>query len=181
MTTEERRQRFELVAREVWHPLERYLRRRLPPHEVDDVLSDVMLVLWRRWDDVPADGVLPWCYAVAARCLANARRGTDRHLRLLRRLRDEPPAAAPGEDPALAEALARLSATDQEVLRLWAWEGLEAKEIAIVLDLAPNTAAARLSRAKKSLRQQLARHDPRAAGQERVREGTVRGEAWEQP
>lgn len=166
-----RRERFEAVAREVWHPLERYLRRRAAPDDVDDLLSEVLLVVWRRLDDVPAMEPLPWCYGVAARCLANARRGTERHLRLVRRLRDEPKAPPPADDPRLAEALPRLTGTDQEVLRLWAWEGLEAKDIATVLQLTPNAAAARLSRAKKSLKSELARHDRRSAGQEQVREG----------
>ena len=37
------------------------------------------------------------------------------------------------EDPALAEALAGLPAADQEILRLWAWEQLEPREIALSL------------------------------------------------
>lgn len=40
---------------------------------------------------------------------------------------------------------------DAEILRLAAWEGLDIKEIAVVLDLSPAVASQRLSRARKRL------------------------------
>lgn len=64
----------------------------------------------------------------------------------------------PEEDPradCLRAALARLSATDAEVLRLWAWEELAPPEIATVLDITTNAATIRLHRAKKKLRQEM--------------------------
>ena len=170
-----RHARFEALAAEVWQPLQRFLARRAAPHDAEDVLAEVLLVLWRRLDDVPAEGALPWSYAVAHRCLANARRGQERRLTLLRRLRDEPPAPpAPDEDPQLAAALTRLRDADREVLRLWAWEGLEAKDIAVVLGLTANAAAVRLSRARSALRNELGK-DPAAAGQRAGREEEVPG------
>jgi RNA polymerase sigma-70 factor (ECF subfamily) len=168
-------ERFEALAGQVWQPLQRFLARRAEPQDAEDVLAEVLLVLWRRLDDVPDEGALPWTYAVAHRCLANARRGNERRLTLLRRLRDEPPVPpAPDEDPELAEALARLREADREVLRLWAWEGLEAKDIAVVLGLTPNAAAVRLSRARTALRAELGK-DPAAAGQRTGREEEVPG------
>lgn len=56
----------------------------------------MLLVLWRRADDIPGDAPLPWCYAVARRCLANHRRSAQRRLRLLSRLTDEVPLASTG-------------------------------------------------------------------------------------
>ena len=44
---------------------------------------------------------------------------------------------------------------DQEVLRLWAWEQLAPREIALVLGITPNAASIRLHRATKKLREQL--------------------------
>lgn len=173
MTQGDRRERFEQLAHEVWEPLRRYLTRR-EPAAAEDLLSEVLLVLWRRLDDVPEGFALPWAYKVAQGCLANHRRSEQRHLRLLTRLRDEPPVAAPAEDEQLAAALSRLKPADQEVLRLWAWEGLGAKEIAVVLDLTPNAAAVRLSRAKSSLRSALGK-DRSAAGHKQGREGQVLG------
>ena len=170
-----RRARFEALAAEVWAPLQRFLARRAVPQDAEDVLADVLLVLWRRLDDVPTDGALPYSDAVAHRCLANARRGQERRLTLLRRLRDEPPVApAADEDPAVAEALGRLRPQEQEVLRLWAWEGLEARDIAVVLGVTPNAAAVRLSRARAALRDELGK-DPAAPGQRTGREEEVTG------
>ena len=159
----DRRERFERLAADVWQPLEHYLRRRAAPADAEDVLADVLLVLWRRLDDVPEQAPLAWCYGVARGCLANARRGEQRRLQLVRRLADEPPAPAPRDDPALAEALDRLRPADREVLRLWAWEGLEARDIATVLGCSAGAAASRLSRARAALRDRL-RQDGAVAG-----------------
>lgn len=56
-----------------------------------------------------------------------------------------------GGDPDLLAALTGLSAGDKEVLILWAWEGLEPREIAVVLDISVNAATIRLHRAKQRL------------------------------
>lgn len=150
---------FESVVAGVWVPLQRYLRRRTDPATAEDVLGDVLLVLWRRRDQVPPEAALPWCYAVARGCLANARRSDDRRLRLVRKLVDEPPRPEPSDDPVLDEALAALPAADRELLRLWAWEGLTPREIAVVLDITPNAASIRLHRATKRLRAALGKDD----------------------
>jgi RNA polymerase sigma-70 factor (ECF subfamily) len=168
-------QRFEALAAEVLEPLQRFLRRRT--RDADDVLADTMLVLWRRLDDVPADAALPWAYGVARGCLQNARRSEERRWSLLRRLASEPPAPpVVDEDPELAEALSRLPAGDQDVLRLWAWEGLAPREIAVVLGITANAASIRLHRATTNLRTHLlgvsvVRKEGLAPGQEPGRQG----------
>jgi len=166
----ERRQRFELVAAQVYEPLQRYLRRRATPDDAADALSDVLLTVWRRLDDVP-DLPLPWCYGVAKRTLANQRRGRQRHLRLVERMTSEA-ATSPtheNDDPALEAALSEMSESDQELLRLWAWEQLEPREIAIVLQTTPNAVSLRLTRAKAKLESKLTRQDSSTAGQKRDR------------
>ncbi len=153
-----RRDRFEQLAGEVYEPIQRYVRRRARADLVDDIVSETMLTLWRRLDDVPPHARLPYSYGVARRCLANARRTDDRHLRLVRRMEAEPPpapAAPPSLDPDLESALELLANTDREILRLWAWEGLESGEIATALQLTPNAASIRLHRAKKRLGENL--------------------------
>jgi RNA polymerase sigma-70 factor (ECF subfamily) len=173
----ERRRRFEGIAAEVFDPLQRYLRRRLDADEAQDALSDVMLTVWRRLDDAPADAVLPWCYGIARNTVANRRRGRRRHLRLVERLEAEPqPTTEPdpadaGPDAELSLALAGLSEDDREILRLWAWERLEPREIAPILELSVNAATLRLSRARSRLAEQLARQNPGTVGHEPV-EGT---------
>lgn len=166
----ERRRRFESVVAEVADPLQRYIRRRADADEAGEVLSDVLLTVWRRLDDVPGDAVLPWTYGVARRALANHRRAASRHLRLVERLEAERPPArdddptASVEDTELAAALASLPAADQEILRLWAWEQLEPREIARNLGSTANAVSLRLSRARKKLGDAMARQDPSGPG-----------------
>jgi RNA polymerase sigma-70 factor, ECF subfamily len=160
-------ERFEVVVAEVYEPLQRYLLRRVPRDDVADLLNEVLLIMWRRRDQLPPDQVLPWSYGVARRVVANHRRGTERRLRLVRRLESEPVPMAHGrdaDDPRLAEALGALPAADREILRLWAWEQLEPREMALVLGTSANAASLRLGRAKKKLSERLARQDPSAAG-----------------
>ena len=172
---------FEALVAEAYRPMLRYLARRTDPATADDVLGDTLLVLWRRFDDVPADARLPWCLGVARGCLANRVRG-DRRFRLLtERLADTArgpagpagPAGAAGDDPALDDALARLPARDRELLRLWAWEQLAPREIAVVLDITPNAASIRLHRAIGKLRDLLgARKSEAVPGHLMDRQGT---------
>ncbi|HSO50739.1 MAG TPA: sigma factor, partial [Acidimicrobiia bacterium] len=109
-----RRERFEVISAEVFDPLQRYLRRRASPDDAGDLLSDVLLTIWRRLDDVPAQAPLPWCYGVARRTLSNHRRSTRRRLRLVERIESEPippmflDPAESLQDPDLAQALAGL-------------------------------------------------------------------------
>ncbi|HEY5889612.1 MAG TPA: sigma-70 family RNA polymerase sigma factor [Acidimicrobiia bacterium] len=165
-----RRARFEAIAAEVFEPLQRYLLRRASRDVVDDVLSEVMLVVWRRIDDAPSDGALPWSYGVARRILANRRRSEQRHLRLVDRLNAEPLPPAPTVEspdsqlPQLDLAISNLSAHDRELVRLWAWEQLEPREIAVVLDSSPNSVSLRLTRVKKKLLAELERQDRSTSG-----------------
>lgn len=151
---------FDAFVREVAEPVRRYLARRTDPDTAEEAFAEVLLVCWRRVDDLPADP-LPWVYVVARNCLANAERSRRRRNRLAGRLRSlERPAAVPGpsEEPdhtVLHEALARLRPADAEVLRLWAWEDLSPGQIATVLGVSENAAAIRLHRAKHRLRESL--------------------------
>jgi len=163
-----REERFTLLAHQVGEPLRRYVVRRAPADDVPDVLADAMLVLWRRFDDVPEDDPLPWAYAVARGCLANARRAAGRQLRLVERIaRVDPPRSAPEVDdhPEVHAALAGLRELDREVVQLWAWEGLQPREIALVTGLTPNAVSIRLHKAKKRLAAELGKNDA-PAGQE---------------
>lgn len=174
---DDRRQRFETIAEEVYEPLQRYLRRRVHRDRAEDVLADVMLTVWRRLDDAPVDRTLPWSYGIARNTLANDRRGQRRHARLVERLEAEPrETTAPdhadsGPDPELTGALDRMSDDDREILRLWAWEQLEPREIAPVLGISVNAATLRLGRARTRLGEHLARQDRGPSGHEPV-EGT---------
>lgn len=173
----DRRHKFEAIAEEVFEPLQRYLLRRALPTDAEDGLSEVMLIVWRRLNDAPADRPLPWCYGIARKVLANQQRGRRRHLRLVEKIQSEPVAissadpADVGPDPELADALSALPDGDREVIRLWAWEQLEPREIAPVLGISVNAASLRLSRARKRLAEKLSGQDHTPSGHKPV-EGT---------
>ncbi len=169
----DRRTRFEAVVREVVEPVRRFLARRTDPATAEDVLSETLLVCWRRLEEIP-DEPLPWAYVVARNCLANAERSSRRRERLVQRLRTtggDGSVPGPGEEPdntLVLEALARLRPADADVLRLWAWEGLGPSGIAAVLQVSENAASVRLHRAKRRLRAELGK-EPDGAGHERAR------------
>jgi RNA polymerase sigma-70 factor (ECF subfamily) len=149
-----------------------YARRRLDSAEdAEDVVVEVFATAWRRRDDVP-DNALPWLYATAANVIAHVIRSEARRSRLgarlaaVRPLHEGDPAEgvvdATSAHAAIAAALDDLAESDAELLRLWAWEGLEPSEIAEV----------RMHRARVRLREALvhrgvdapdnAGHDPSA-------------------
>lgn len=170
---DDRRARFEALVAEVHEPLDRYLRRRANSHDADDVMSEVLLTLWRRLDAIPQPTPLPWCYGVARRALANHRRADRRRLHLVQRLEAQPPRGYGDEEdhPELATALASLSPAEREIVILWAWEELEPREIAVVLETTPNAVSLRLSRARKKLAAELARQNAGGAGH--IQDGTT--------
>lgn len=149
-----RQQRFEQIAAEVADPVRRYALRRTDPDTADDVLAETLLVVWRRLDEVPPDGPLPWCYAVAAKSLANLNRSARRQRNLVARivrLEAPPNVVDPAQlpDPDVHRALAALRPDDRELLRLWAWEDLPPSDIAIVLGVSANAVRIRLHRARR--------------------------------
>ena len=169
----ERRERFERVAATVYEPLQRYLRRRVQAADAADALADTLLAVWRRLDEVP-DNPLPWSYGVARRCLANQRRGDSRRLRLVEHAGThadastgpalDPQQTTEASDPELIAAFDVLTESEAEIVRLWAWEQLEPREIATSMDMTANAVSVALSRAKRKLAQRLDRQDRLPAG-----------------
>ncbi|MEY2470089.1 MAG: hypothetical protein QOF21_2787 [Actinomycetota bacterium] len=141
------------------------VRRVAQPADAADVVAEAFTVAWRRLADVPAEPeTRPWLFGVARRVVANQRRGELRRVGLHEKLRVSLGAIqASSPDPAdalaltqpIAEAMARLPETDREVLRLAAWEELNASEIAMVLDVPAATVRTRLHRARTRLRSVL--------------------------
>lgn len=159
-----RRERYEALFRSHSRPLLGYALRRLERREdAADALAEVMLVAWRRLDDVPPEpDTRLWLYGVARGVVRNLSRSKVRRLRLGERLRAELAEAghhdhqeAWAEQEAVRAAVGRLGDYDREVLLLTAWEGLGPSEIASVLDIPPATARTRLHRALGRLKAEL--------------------------
>ncbi len=77
--------RFELLYAKHGPAVKAYVLRRADISAADDVVAEVFLVCWRRFDDVPADP-LPWLLGVARRVLSTQRRGERRRGALRDRL-----------------------------------------------------------------------------------------------
>jgi RNA polymerase sigma-70 factor (ECF subfamily) len=128
-----------------------------------DVVAETFLVAWRRAGEVPAGAEARfWLFGVARRTLANQQRGERRRTRLGERLRAELQAAAPMlPEPdagagAIRCALDRLGKDDRELLLLAGREELKSPEIGQVLGISAMAARARLRRARRRLRIELA-------------------------
>lgn len=152
------RREFRALFETYYGQVHAYARRRTTqPADADDVVAETFTVAWRRLGEMPEEP-LPWLYGVARRVLANQRRGRNRFLGLIERLRREPQdMETPGDvgEP-VRVALARLKPADQEVLRLSAWEGLSHAQIGQVLGITANAAAIRVHRARRQLGAELA-------------------------
>ena len=137
------------------------LRRVSDPTEAAEIVSETLLVAWRRIDDVSdAADARPWLFGIARKVLANQRRGALRRRRLSERLArfatrvaiDLPAGGGSSGDDGVAAALGRLSEHDAELLRLTYWESLKPAELAVVFDVEPSTIRSQLTRARSRFR-----------------------------
>jgi RNA polymerase sigma factor (sigma-70 family) len=140
-----------------------YALRRTSRDEAEEAVAETFIVAWRRLREVPDDPI-PWLLAVARRVLANQRRATGRRKALDQRLGSAPRAGSlavsdPAEEVAarmaLEDALEHLSEWDREALLLVAWEGLDNRRAAVVMNCSPASFAVRLHRARRRLTQHL--------------------------
>jgi RNA polymerase sigma-70 factor (ECF subfamily) len=183
----ERRVRFELLYGKHAPAVKAYVLRRAAPAVADDLVAEVFVVCWRRFDEIPADP-LPWLLGVARRVLSTYRRSERRGAALRQRLTDNVGApevvgdgtptsmstgrvrsqGVPGEGGPLSvasgegggmlrEALARLSESDRELLLLIAWEGLSPTQAAAAMGVSAATVRVRLHRARRRLARALER------------------------
>jgi RNA polymerase sigma-70 factor (ECF subfamily) len=173
VTDREREKRFRALADVIVEPVRRYLARRTDPATAAEVLNETLLVCWRRLDEVGGSPVppeaVPWTIVVARNLLANAQRSERRRNRLVGKIIaldppvsviDGPTADEAADADTVVDALARLRSADAELLRLWAWDGLESPQLAIVLGISANAAAIRLHRAKARLRAEVLHSQP---------------------
>jgi RNA polymerase sigma-70 factor (ECF subfamily) len=168
MTASERR--FEEFATEQASDLLAYFARRVNPVEdAGDLLSETLLVLWRRSDALPGDEQQArlWLFGVARKVLANYRRSGLRRSALAERLREElqvrSEPSQPTDNPALEALhaeLALLPPLDREIIQLVHWDGFTLNETAQLLASRPGTVRSRYHRARQRLRQRLDAPEP---------------------
>jgi RNA polymerase sigma-70 factor (ECF subfamily) len=144
----------------------RFVERRLPGGEAEDVVSAVFEVAWRRLDDVPHEA-RAWLFGIARGVMANHVRGASRRADLEVRLLQEQATwgSRQGSNHEIQEQVAArldlirawqvLGASEREVLALVAFDGLSNNEAAQVLGCGRSAFAMRLARARRRLRQAM--------------------------
>ena len=157
--------RFRALHADVFADVVRFLRRRAPSVEADDVAAEVFLIAWRRLDDIPAhpSEARAWLFGVARGCLLNTTRGASRRVALAVKLAEvggaEAASVTSAEDIVglmdLATAWRSLAAVESEALSLAVFEELSSAEAAAVLGITPTAYRLRLSRARKARRRHL--------------------------
>jgi RNA polymerase sigma-70 factor (ECF subfamily) len=156
-----RRLRFEAMYVEHGPVVRTFVHRRIDRAVADDVVAEVFLAAWRRYDEAPAD-TLPWLLGIARGVLANYRRGQARRSALYERLARTAPRGdrdshvePHGDLSPVLQACASLRPRDQEILLLVAWDGLDRARAARALGISTAQFAVRLHRARRRLQRAL--------------------------
>jgi RNA polymerase sigma-70 factor (ECF subfamily) len=157
VVSDDDRRQFEDLFRDHVQAVFRYAVARSDHEAARDVVAETFLVAWRRLPDVPGDP-RAWLLGVARRVLQTQLRGGYRRRALYEKAAFQPlsgdgsdldPAKRTVEKFAVRAAFGRLSARDQELLSLVAWDGLDNLEAAKVLRLSHQGFRVRLHRARK--------------------------------
>lgn len=138
-----------------------YLQRRVGFDDAPDLLSETMIVAWRKAKHLPDDPerARMWLFGIARATLLNHARGERRRSALADRIRSNAgtgvasPAADDGDE--VRDAISRLDPDRAELVRLVHWDRLTLVEAAELLGIPASTARSRYAKAKADLRAAL--------------------------
>lgn len=158
-----REDRYRSLFAQVYPDLVRFVQRRVRPEQVDDVVSETLLVWWRRFDEAPrrAADARAWLMGVARQVMLNQWRGDRRRAALAVRIAAGGDAVASSPEEAvasrvdLARAWESLDTTHQEVLGLAVFEDLTSAQAGAVLGIGATGFRVRLTRARRALKTQM--------------------------
>ncbi|HEY2314136.1 MAG TPA: RNA polymerase sigma factor [Streptosporangiaceae bacterium] len=161
--------------------IQRYVTRRIGADAADDVVAETFLVAFRQRATYRTEcpDALPWLYGIATHLVGRHRRTEVKQLRLLARTGVDPVAepftdrvddrvSAASMSARLAAVLARLPAAQRDALLLVTWGGLSYDQVAIATGAPLGTVQARISRARRRLRQSLGDLDAAVSGEPRL-------------
>lgn len=152
-------EQFTHTYRELLPAISRYLSRRVPEREVEDLAAQTFEIAWSKRAEVTAGEELPWLYRIASFQVANYRRKHQSAVRYL--VLSLVPESAPSAeslaifDIDLAAAWRTLTSAEQSLLALVVFEGLSVQDAATASEISANAASIRLHRARKKLADQL--------------------------
>lgn len=167
----ERPESFARIFDRHYLAVHRYVARRAPRAQADDLASTTFVVAFERRQSFRPNSTSarPWLLGIATNLLHERHRAERREQGALVLLSAEHPSTAHDADrdardgpdtEQLAQALATLDAAQLDVLLLHAWEELSYEEIAEALAIPLGTIRSRLARARAHLRSRL--EEPRA-------------------
>lgn len=161
---------FTAIVREFRPRLRAYVLARLPASEVDDVVAEVLMVLWRRRRSLPSsEGERAgWIFGVARRCVLAAGRSLRRRAQVALVVGSVRGTAAHAEDPATAvegsrgaeDLLGVLSQEQAVAMRLVVAEDRSVQDVAAALGISSTALTSRLHRARRALAEQRGPADP---------------------
>lgn len=146
------------LVRRVSTDLLAYFARRVDqPADAADLLSETLVVMWRRARDIPLDPheARLWSFGVARKVIAGHWRTRRRRTEAVSRLGEELTSRVSDPDHSsvldVRAAVSRLPELDREIVRLVYWEGFSLEEAGRVLSLNSATVRSRHHRAKAKL------------------------------
>jgi RNA polymerase sigma-70 factor, ECF subfamily len=151
-------EQFSQIFRQYLPVISKYLVRRVPVSDVEELASSIFEIAWAKKNQAPAGHELAWLYKIAGFVVANYRRKEAKKDKFLLTFRpDSSPSVediALG-DLALAQAWRTLSPAARQAIALASFDGLDNDQAARVLGISSNAFALRLSKARKKLKEQL--------------------------
>jgi RNA polymerase sigma-70 factor, ECF subfamily len=156
--------RFEALIRANASDLLAYLERRIDPRaDAADVLSETLIIAWKKSAKVPSDdiGGRMWLFTIARNTLLNARRATHRRSAATERLRYELAQSGSSQQPEMGDSLAVRQAVNslptdlRELVTLIHWDGFSVAEAAEVIGISASTGRSRYAVAKARLHSAL--------------------------
>lgn len=162
-------QAFELLFQAEYAHVRNYVGRRLGTSEAEDITCAIFEIALRRREsfDPEIANARSWLFGIANNTVRNYRRAERRRMRLIARFGGLTDRSLDFSEDAgdrvdaerrsgqLAAALDSLPRNQREILLLVAWAGLAPIEAAKALQVKPETARSRLSKARSILRERL--------------------------
>ena len=138
-------EQFVATFRQHLPAVSKFLVRRVARDEVDDLASEIFEIAWRKRSSFTQGSELAWLYRIGGYVIANHRRKEAKRGAWLPLLDTD--ASAPSAES--------LKPAERNILALSAFDGLSVNELAVALEITPNTASQRLGRARKNFAEKL--------------------------
>jgi RNA polymerase sigma-70 factor (ECF subfamily) len=152
---------FERLYKAMFAEVFRYARRRTDVQTSEEVVAETFVTVWRRREDAPVgsgpERVRQWVFVIARLTLMNLQRAALRRGEVTSFLGHVVPVVEPDHSTVVVErsvavrALLRLSASDQDLILMVAFDGLSVGDVSRVLGCRPSVVTTRLNRARRRL------------------------------